>query len=327
MSARGAPAAAASGPLSGVDLDESPGALPVADQLSIALSTNAACIIDLFAELDQDQNGTIAFGEFDEGLRMLGLAVPTLYIKLLFKAWDREYARPAVHILPLALVCMLHSRLLALSPPSLSPLSPLSLLPLYRLSLLSLSPLSLSHTHTRTCARSSLSDASGSGTLSLQELATILDDESTRKPLANLDLDEGPNAPPINQQLKDALASNAVKVIDLFKSWDDNGDGLIARKEFEQGLRALGLDVPTSIINDLFYSWDSDSSGELSMREVGRRRFTCEDAKHPPFLSFPCASCALYLLCSLLLPPLLPSPSASPSLAAARSARAGAAHG
>jgi hypothetical protein len=133
MLARGdnSPAAVASGPLSGVDLDESPGALPVADQLSIALSTNAACIIDLFAELDQDQNGTIAFGEFDEGLRMLGLAVPTLYIKLLFKAWDREYARPAVHILPLALVCMLHSRLLALSPPSLSPLSlpPLSLSP------------------------------------------------------------------------------------------------------------------------------------------------------------------------------------------------------
>ena len=112
----------------------------------------------------------------------------------------------------------------------------------------------------------------------------MLDDESIRRPLANLDLDEGPNAPPINQQLKDALASNAVKVIDLFKSWDDNGDGLIERKEFEQGLRALGLDVPTSIINDLFYSWDSDGSGELSMREVSWRRG--EDPKRRPFFAF-----------------------------------------
>ena len=96
----------------------------------------------------------------------------------------------------------------------------------------------------------------------------MLDDESSRRPLAGLDLDEGPNAPPIHQQLKDALASNAAKVIDLFKWMDDDGNGLIARREFEQGLRSLGLDVPTSMINDLFYSWDSDGSGELSMREV-----------------------------------------------------------
>lgn len=87
-----APAAASGGPLSGVDLDESPGAIPVADQLSIALCSNAACIIDLFVELDVDQNGTISFEEFAAGLKSLGLAVPTLYMKLLFKFFDKEYA-------------------------------------------------------------------------------------------------------------------------------------------------------------------------------------------------------------------------------------------
>ena len=61
---------------------------------------------------------------------------------------------------------------------------------------------------------------------------------------------------------------NAVRVIELFKSWDDDGDGLVARSEFEQGLRELGLEVPTSIINDLFSRWDNDGSGSLSMREV-----------------------------------------------------------
>ena len=54
--------------------------------------------------------------------------------------------------------------------------------------------------------------------------------------------------------MRDALAMNAVRVIELFKSWDDDGDGLVARSEFEQGLRELGLEVPTSIINDLFLS-------------------------------------------------------------------------
>ena len=50
-------------------------------------------------------------------------------------------------------------------------------------------------------------------------------------------------APPIHLQLRDALAMNAMRVIELFKSWDDDGDGLVARSEFEQGLRELGLKV------------------------------------------------------------------------------------
>ena len=44
--------------------------------------------------------------------------------------------------------------------------------------------------------------------------------DCTIKPLSHVDLDEGPNAPPIHEQLKMALAANAVKVITLFKSWD-----------------------------------------------------------------------------------------------------------
>ena len=99
-------------------------------------------------------------------------------------------------------------------------------------------------------------------------LPEMLDEASSIRPLANVDLDESPSAPPIHLQLRDALAMNAVRVIELFKSWDDDGDGLVARSEFEQGLRELGLKVPTSILNDLFSRWDKDDSGSLSMREV-----------------------------------------------------------
>lgn len=52
------------------------------------------------------------------------------------------------------------------------------------------------------------------------QLALVLHTDNPIKPLSHVDLDEGPNAPPIAEQLKVALATNAVKVITLFKSWD-----------------------------------------------------------------------------------------------------------
>ena len=47
----------------------------------------------------------------------------------------------------------------------------------------------------------------------------------SKGPLGGMDLDEGPNAKPIAQQLADALRARASKVLDLFRSWDENGDG------------------------------------------------------------------------------------------------------
>ena len=37
---------------------------------------------------------------------------------------------------------------------------------------------------------------------------------------------------PISEQLRDVLVENAVRVIDLFRDWDENGDGQISKAEF-----------------------------------------------------------------------------------------------
>ena len=50
-------------------------------------------------------------------------------------------------------------------------------------------------------------------------------------PLGDLDLDEGPNAPPIGEQLASALRANSTRVLDLFRSWDADGDGQVHRAE------------------------------------------------------------------------------------------------
>ena len=73
----------------------------------------------------------------------------------------------------------------------------------------------------------------------MKELATVLNDKSILKPLSSVDLDEGPDALPIPEQLKTALAINAVKILSLFNQWDEDGNGLINVLEFETGLRAV----------------------------------------------------------------------------------------
>lgn len=92
--------------------------------------------------------------------------------------------------------------------------------------------------------------------------------KSRGRSLVVQDLDESPGAPPVEEQLKMALSENAVTVIKLFKSWDDNGDGQLSRDEFESGLRALGLDAPQKSMYQLFGGWDKDKSGTLSLKEV-----------------------------------------------------------
>ena len=42
------------------------------------------------------------------------------------------------------------------------------------------------------------------------------------------------------EQLRDILNENSVRVIDLFRSWDDDGNGKINAKEFRKALTALG---------------------------------------------------------------------------------------
>ena len=86
--------------------------------------------------------------------------------------------------------------------------------------------------------------------------------------LGNIDLDEGPDALPISQQIGNALKKNAVRVLDLFRSWDTDGDGEVTRKEFHKAMPELGLDVNKEEIDKLFSEWDADGGGSLTLREL-----------------------------------------------------------
>ena len=100
----------------------------------------------------------------------------------------------------------------------------------------------------------------------------MLNESTVENPLANVDLDESPGAEPISEQLKAALSKNSVRIISLFKSWDNDGDGTISLEELETGLRTLGLDVPAAYIDEIYTSWDIDGNGTLTLKELATVR-------------------------------------------------------
>ena len=88
--------------------------------------------------------------------------------------------------------------------------------------------------------------------------------------LGKIDLDEGPDAPPIQLQIAAALRQNAGKVLDLFREWDANGDGEVSKKEFRKAMPAIGLDVSVQEVDALFDSWDRDGGGALNFKELSK---------------------------------------------------------
>jgi len=47
----------------------------------------------------------------------------------------------------------------------------------------------------------------------------------------------------VQEQLRRVLTTNAVRVIDLFREWDEDGDGIVSKKEFRRAMPLLGLQV------------------------------------------------------------------------------------
>ena len=58
------------------------------------------------------------------------------------------------------------------------------------------------------------------------------------------------------RQLRDALSKAAVRVIDLFREWDDDNNGRVSREEFHRAMREMKFEVPAEEVDKLFDEWD-----------------------------------------------------------------------
>ena len=75
---------------------------------------------------------------------------------------------------------------------------------------------------------------------------------------------------PLHLQLRDALIANSVRVIELFREWDEDGNGEISRGEFYKALPLLGVSPRREVVDELFDLFDADASGAISFREFNK---------------------------------------------------------
>ena len=74
----------------------------------------------------------------------------------------------------------------------------------------------------------------------------------------------------IQFSLRDALARSATRVLDLFREWDEDGNGKISRKEFGRAIKALGFNIPKDQLATLFDSINTSGSGTIEYAELNQ---------------------------------------------------------
>ena len=72
----------------------------------------------------------------------------------------------------------------------------------------------------------------------------------------------------VQKQLADALKEHQVRLIDLFREWDDDGNGALDKKELRQAVAALGYEAPKKDVDKLFDSIDVDGNGWIEFHEL-----------------------------------------------------------
>ena len=85
---------------------------------------------------------------------------------------------------------------------------------------------------------------------------------SALPPMTTLDASSGVS---VQEQLHDILKQQQVKLIELFRDWDDDGNGALDKKEMRHALAALGYTAPKEEIDGLFESIDEGASLSLSL--------------------------------------------------------------
>jgi len=84
-------------------------------------------------------------------------------------------------------------------------------------------------------------------------------------PAAKLDASSGES---IQTQLANLLQQHSTKLIDLFREWDDDGNGALDKKEMRRAIAALGYDAPRKEIDCFFESIDDDDNGWIEFEEL-----------------------------------------------------------
>jgi len=69
-------------------------------------------------------------------------------------------------------------------------------------------------------------------------------------------------------KIKSALSANHEEVLDLFRQWDENGDGKLEKEELRKVIAMLGIEAPAHNAELVFDSFDEDGNGFVQIHEL-----------------------------------------------------------
>jgi len=207
---------------------------PVMDQLRDALIANSKRVIDLFRSWDDDYSGTVSKAEFRRGLLELGYSAPKRAIEELFDQMDTD-----------------------------------------RSGTLSYDELNRTLKPVRDAGLDKKLKAGGAGDIELKKeqkvaLRKAKVSRADRVLLQGLQLEVGGERS-VLEQLREGLVEHMVRVIDLFRQWDDDHTGTVDKIEFRRGLQELGLKAPKDVIDSIFDEIDVDGGGTLEYAELNKK--------------------------------------------------------
>ena len=209
--------------------------LSVVEQLRAALTVSFGRVADLFRDMDEDQNGLVSKREFRMVLPVLGLKVSRDEADQFFDSIDED-ASGEIDYRELQLQLRSGADVdldAALQPGAAG----------------------------RIVLESSNLIATRGGKLT--------DGGKLRGVVGSLS--STADAATIIADLKKALDQHLARVVDLFREWDEDGNGQVSKREFRRALSLLGLQADRVHVDALFEEIDVDSSGEVAYGELHHR--------------------------------------------------------
>jgi len=201
----------------------------VPEQIRAALHARKVRVIDLFRQLDDDLSGQISAVEFLKAMREFGLQAPADAIAAVFQSFDPDGSNSIEY-------AELH-QLLIRSVQKHPRLAPLKTKAENKVEI------------RKSPVKKKNSNLLGDLHLAGERKGGVVDDT-------------------MPDRIREALHKGYVRVIDLFRQFDDDGDGKVSVFEFLKAMRELGLEAPPQEILPVFNSIDRDGSGFMELREL-----------------------------------------------------------
>jgi len=207
-------------------------------QLRAAMGLRAAWCVDVFKDFDRG-TGAIGRADFHRALRRLGLtdAVPRKLVDALFTSWDVDCSK-TLDVIELRRVLRRETER--------DPTGKMSDDAVYLLEVRAREAKRLAMREQAAARRQLAQSLEGSG----RDLAVQM------KAIAK------------QEELYHALGANQKEIVQLFESWDADGDGQVSKAEFRNAMRVLGLENDRETIDALFDMFDFDSSGNVGLPEL-----------------------------------------------------------